>query len=584
MAIRRILVTTLGHVDHGKSSLLDKIRGTTIVEREAGKITQAIGASIIPIETIKRVCGDLLKNLKIEITIPGILAIDTPGHEAFTTLRKRGGSLADIAIVVVDVIEGFKPQTYEAIEILKENKTPFVIAANKIDLIPGWQSKEGNLIEKINQQSSNVIKELENKIYSIVAKLSELGFSAERFDRVEDFTKQIAIVPVSAKTGDGIAELLMVITGLAQKYLEQSLKYDVNNFAKGTVLEVKDTKGFGLTADVIIYDGRLRVNDIVVFGGIKEAIVTRVKALLEPMPLSEMMDKKTKYKQVEEVRAAIGVKIVANELDKVIAGMPMQATDENNLEKVKEEIQKEVKHSIIETDKEGIVIKADSIGSLEALVTLLKSKGIAIRRASIGNITKKDIAEAETNLEKDPLNAVVLGFNVKCEEKSKDVKIFLDNVIYKIIEKFEEWRKAEKKRIDREKLKNVKKPFKIKLLKNYIFRQSNPAIAGVEVLAGVLTTGADLMKQDGSVVSSVTSIQSEQKNIEKAEKGKQVAISMDKVTIGRQISDEEVLYSAISESDFRKLKELKEYLSEDEKQVLREIAEIKRKENPLWGI
>ena len=186
--LRRIVVSTLGHVDHGKSSLLDNIRGTTIVEREAGKITQAIGASIIPIETIKRVCGNLLNSIKGGITIPGILAIDTPGHEAFTTLRKRGGNLADIAIVVVDVKEGFKPQTEEAVKILKESKTPFVIAANKIDLIPGWKEVKGNLIEKLNKQNPNVIGEIENKIYGIVGKLSQFEFNSERFDRVEDYT------------------------------------------------------------------------------------------------------------------------------------------------------------------------------------------------------------------------------------------------------------------------------------------------------------------------------------------------------------------------------------------------------------
>jgi len=588
MKIRRVLVTTLGHVDHGKSSLLDKIRGTTIVEREAGKITQAIGASIIPIETIKRVCGKLLDGIKQKITIPGILAIDTPGHEAFTSLRKRGGNLADIAIVVVDIKEGFKPQTYEAIEILKESKTPFVIAANKIDLIPGWQSNKGTqretLLDTINKQSMNVIKELEKGIYNIVAKLAELGFNSERFDRVEDYTKQVAIIPLSAKTGEGIAELLMVITGLAQKYLEKHLEYNVKGFAKGTVLEVKETKGFGITIDVILYDGKLKLNDIIVIGGLEKPVVTKVKALLEPKPLAEMMDKKSKYNCVEEVVAATGVKIAANELDKVIAGMPLLSCDEKGIEKAKEEVQKEVGQVIINTDKEGVVAKADSIGGLEALIKLLKAKNVPIRKASIGNITKKDITEAESNLVENPLLAVVLGFNVSSCEKSTSIKIITNSVIYKIIDEFEKWQSKKSKEIQEKKLASVKRPFKIKLLKNYIFRQSNPAVIGVEVLAGVLRKDYELMKEDGAVVSSVRTIQSEQKNIEKAEKGKQVAISMDGVIIGRQLKGDEVLYSNISESDFRKLKEMKEVLSEDEKQVLREIAEIKRKENSLWGV
>jgi len=582
--LRRIVVATLGHVDHGKSSLLDKIRGTTVVEREAGKITQAIGASIIPIETIKRVCGNLLKGIN-EITIPGILAIDTPGHEAFTTLRKRGGNLADIAIVVVDVKEGFKPQTVEAVKILKESKTPFIIAANKIDLISGWKNTDGNLIEKLNKQNPNVLVDIENKIYMIVGKLSEFGFESERFDRVEDYTKQIAIIPVSAKTGEGIPELLMVLAGLSQKYLEECLKCDTEGFAKGTILEVKETKGFGLTVDAIIYDGTLRVNDMIVIGGIENPIITKVKALLEPEELSEMRDKKSKFMNVEEVVAATGVKISANDIENVIPGMPLQSCNEENLEQTKEEVQEEVDEVIVETEGEGVVIKADSLGSLEALSYLLKAKNISIKKAHIGGINKKDIAEAEANLEKNPLNAAVLGFNVLCEEKNTgEVKIITNNVIYKIIDDFEQWQSAKKKEIDDDKMAGISKPFKIQLLKNYIFRQSNPAVIGVEVVAGVLKSGIDLMNDKGEIITKVKSIQAEQESLNEAEKGKQVAISMDGITIGRQISGDEILYSGINEFNFRKLKELKEYLSYDEKNIMKEIAEIKRKTEPMWGV
>ena len=237
MAIRSPLCVVLAHVDHGKTSILDKIRGSAITKGEAGGITQAIGASIIPLEIIKKICGKLLEALNMKFTIPGLLFIDTPGHASFTSLRKRGGNLADIAILVIDINEGLKPQTIESIEILKQYKTPFIIAANKIDLISGWQPKDMPIITNIEQQGENIRKLLDKKIYELVGKLAERGFNSERFDRVDDFTKSIAIVPTSAKTGEGIPELLMVLTGLAQKFLEKCLNCDTQGPAKGTILE-----------------------------------------------------------------------------------------------------------------------------------------------------------------------------------------------------------------------------------------------------------------------------------------------------------------------------------------------------------
>lgn len=583
--IRKILVTTMGHVDHGKSSILDTIRGTTIVEREAGKITQAIGASIIPIETIKRTCGKLLESLKMELTIPGMLAIDTPGHAAFTNLRKRGGSLADIAILVVDVNEGFKPQTLEAIEILKQSKTPFVVAANKIDLIQGWRTTGDFLIPTLSKLDEAALKIFETKLYELVGNLSELGFQSERFDRIDDYTKQIPIVPTSAKTGDGIPELLMVITGLAHKFLEQSLKIDTAGPARGTILEVKDEKGLGVTIDVIIYDGTLKVNDLIVIGGLDEPIVTKVKALLEPIPLAEMMDRKSKYQHVKEVSAATGVKIAAPDLKEVIAGMPVKSAAQEDLEEVKAQLQEQVKEVLIETDKIGIIIKADTLGGIEALITLLKEKGITIRRASVGDITKKDVSNAESNYEEDPLTAVILGFNVRCElEYTGNVKVLTNNVIYKLIEDFEEWQKQKKSDLEAGELSLVTRPWKIEIMRGYIFRQSNPAVVGVNIEAGTLRPNTQVMTKEGNIVGMLKGIQIEQKNVEKAEMGKQVAASIDGPTTGRQINEGDILYSEIPEEDFKKLKEFKEYLSQDEKDILKEIAKIKREHNPVWGV
>jgi len=588
--LRKVLVTVVGHVDHGKSSLLDYIRGTSVVTREAGAITQAIGASIIPLESVRKVCGPLLDKLKTKITIPGILAIDTPGHAAFTNLRKRGGALADIAIVVIDINEGFMPQTEEAIEILRASKTPFVIAANKIDLIHGWKSLKEPLLSSLGRQDPATTTNFETKMYEIVGRLYEkFQLNAERFDRVDDYTKTIAIVPLSAKTGEGMPELLMVLMGLAQRYLEQTLKIDVAGPAKGTVLEVKEEKGLGVTLDVIIYDGTLKVNDTIVIGGLDAPVVTKVKALFEPAPLAEMREKKTRYAPVKEACAATGIKIGAKEIETVISGMPIEAVPagaEATLEDVKARIQSQIESVVIETDQTGVVIKADALGSLEAMISLLRDAKVPIKRASIGPISKKDILDADANREGDPLLAVVLGFNVKLQEHVDPgaVKVLVSEVIYKIIEDYEAWKKAQTKAMVSAQLDTVTRPYKLEILRGYVFRQSNPAVVGVEVQAGTVRSNTQVMKKDGKALTSIKSIELEKESVEKAEKGKQVAISLPHIIIGRQLNEGDVLYSSLTEEEFRKLKEFKETLSADERETMKEIAEIMRKENPVWGI
>ncbi len=597
--IRSPICTILGHVDHGKTKILDRIRGTAVQAGEAGGITQAIGASIIPLETIKKACGAMLLKLKLDFTIPGLLFIDTPGHAAFTNLRRRGGNLADIAILVIDIKEGMKQQTIEAVEILKQYKTPFIIAANKIDTIDGWQGKEikpgeeckqAGILENIESQPERTKTILETKMYEIVGKLSALGFNSERFDRVDDYTKQIAIIPTSAKTGEGIAELLMVVTGLAQKYLEQCLKCDVEGNAKATVLEVKEEKGLGTTLDVIIYDGKLSIGDKIIIGGIDKPILTKVKALLQPMPLAEMREKKTKFKPVKEAYAATGVKISAPEIENVIAGMPLQSYKDDELNAIMTEIQKEVEEVLIETDKEGIIAKADALGSLEALVRLLREQGIKIRKAAIGEITKKDISDAESSYEKTPFDAVIVGFNVEVMKEAqeflqgKNIKIITNNVIYKIIEDFEKWLEDVRKMQEQKELDTLVRPCKMQIMTGYVFRQSNPAIVGVDVIIGSIKNGTSVMNSSGKEVAMLKSMQREKESITKAEHGMQAAMALEGATVGRQINENDILFSSIPEEDFRQMRKLKQYLKKGEIEVLKEIAEIKRKEKAMWGI
>ena len=582
MPIRSPICTVVGHVDHGKSSILDWIRSSSIVSAEPGAITQAIGASNVPLEAIKQKCGVLLEKVKISFTIPGLLFIDTPGHAAFTNLRKRGGNLADIAIVVVDLNEGFKPQTIEAIEILKSYKTPFIIAANKIDLINGWTQKERLVLQNIEAQNDHVKKFFEERLYTLVRSLYDVAkMDAERFDRVSDYTKQIAIVPCSARTGEGMPELLMTLIGMAQRYLEKNLEIK-SETAKAIVLEVKEAKGLGKALDVVLYDGILKTNDVIVIGGLEKPIVTKVKALFIPQKMGELRYEKTKFDSVKEVTAASALRIAANDIEDVVSGVPLVST--KNVEESKEEVQKQIEEVTLKTDPTGVVIKADSLGSLEALIVLLKERNIPVASASIGNITRKDLANSETQYSKDPLFGIILGFNVNNEIHSDRIKILTNNVIYKLIEDFESWKLGQEKAIEQRELEGLVRPCKIQLLKNYIFRQSNPAVVGFEVVSGKIKAGIPLMNDEGKVVAVAKSIQMEKESVNELEEGKQAAISMDNIVIGRNLKGDELLYSAVPANDFKKMKEFKKALSSKEIEILKEIAIIMRKTNPVWGI
>ncbi|MEM4756239.1 MAG: translation initiation factor IF-2 [Candidatus Woesearchaeota archaeon] len=605
--LRSPICTVVGHVDHGKSSLLDYIRGTSVVEREAGAITQAIGASLVPVSEIKKRAGKLVEQLNLQIKVPSLLFIDTPGHAAFTNLRKRGGNLADLAIVVIDINEGIMPQTKEAIEILRHYRTPFLIALNKIDLVNGFvlprgiqplhsspsfsSSSSPLLLEILKSQSPQTTELLETKLYAVVGKLYELfGLNAERYDRIDDFTKHVAVVPISAKLGIGISELLVMILGLAQRYLGSQLQLSLGSGAKGTVLEVKEQKGLGTVLDVILYDGQLAINDTIVIGSLDKPIITKVKGLFEPLPLNEIMDKKAKFAPVKQVTAAVGVRIVAKDLEQAIAGMPLRSCPDSELAAVCEQIMKEIEEVTLDTDPQGIVVKADSLGSLEALLGMLKAKQIPVVKASVGPITKSDLIDCQACFAINPKHGVILGFNVLPNDdvlalaSQQKIKIITSPVIYPLLEAYDAWVEEQQRMLERQKLEKLTPVAKVELLTGYVFRQSNPAILGAEVLAGKVVPGMQLMLPDGRQVTEIKALQKENKSISSAGKGEQVALSLLHVTIGRQIKEGDLLYSVLSEDEFREYKAFKDSLSGEEKALLKEIADIMRKQNPVWGV
>ena len=566
------------------TSFLDKVRESSVAAREAGGITQHIGATEVPIDVVKKICGQVLDVMKVDITIPGLLFVDTPGHEAFTNLRKRGGSIADLAVLVVDIREGFMPQTIEALEILKNYKTPFIIIANKLDLLSGWHDAGTYCFrESFKQQQDFIKKQVDTKIYELIGRLSEMGIQSERFDRVEDFTKQVSIVPVSAKTGEGIAEALMVLTGLTQRYLEKSLQIEVKGPGKASILEVKEEKGLGTSLDLILYDGTIHRGDTVVLSGRSGPIQTKVKALLKPKPLDEMRDPKDRFDNITSVAAASGLKLVGPGIEEALAGGQVYVVD-GNIEELKELIKKELESVRFEHKNVGVIVRADTLGSLEAILGMLGKMEIPVRKADIGAVTKTDLMEAESIGKQDPEYGLVLAFNAPIPSevvqyaKSSHITIISDKVIYKIIEDYAEWLKEVKRAQEMAMFDTIPFPAELKFMEGCTFRRSGPAIIGMAVLKGRIRPGYMLMKRDGTKVGVIESLQEKNEKLEEAKKGDEVAVAIDGPLVGRNIEEGDILYTRITFDQYEQiLKRGKKFLNGEEGELLIQIADIVRK-------
>jgi translation initiation factor 5B len=566
------------------TSLLDKIRGTAVQAREAGGITQHIGASLIPSSTLRALCGPLLERYRIEVLIPGLLFIDTPGHEAFSNLRMRGGSAADIAILVVDALRGFEAQTYESLELLRQRRVPFLVALNKVDLLPGWRPKATLFItEALRAQDRFTQEKLDERIYDVVGTLSRLGLQSEAFYRIRDFTRQVSIVPVSAKTGEGIGELLALLLGLAQQYLRGRLMLSGER-GRGIVLELREEEGLGHTANLILLDGLLRVGQRIVLVKREGPVVTRIRSLFMPKPLDEIRDPREKFTPVEAVSAAAGVKLVAPELEGVLAGSPFEALGEGEeAASVGNRLMEDVKSVLLESDKVGVVVKADTLGSLEALMAMLRARGVPIRRADIGPVSKRDVVEAAVVRDKDEFLGVILAFNVRAlreaeeELASKGIRAFFNDVIYRLVEEYEAWAREERLRRERQELASMTQPCKLRVLEGFVFRRSDPAIFGIEVLLGRLKPKDRLMNAKGEEVGEVRQIEESGRPLAEALKGMRVAISAAGVNIGRNVKEGDVLYTLPSQDEVRLLREKYwERLDGDLRALLEEIVRLRR--------
>ncbi len=585
-------MVVLGHVDSGKTSLLDRIRGTGVQEREAGGITQHIGASFLPTDTIKKTCGALYQKLeKSEHQIPGILVIDTPGHEVFTNLRARGGSAADIAILVVDVNRGFQPQTNESLKILESRKVPFVVALNKTDQLSGWRKSETPFISQaIKEQDQSIQTALDEKIYDVVGTLSILGYQSEAFWRVQSYKTEVAIVPISARTGVGIPELLTVLVGLTQQYLQKRLEQK-EKLTRGIVLEVKEEIGLGQTANVILIDGSIKKGDSVVVAKRDSVIITKPKAILLPKPLDEMRDPRDKFKPVNEVQAAAGIKIVSPDLEGVLPGSTLYvARSESEISEFKKAIESEMKSVFVEKETDGVIIKCDPIGSLEANTEMLKREQIPVSKADIGPVNRRDVVEAKAVKENDRHLGVVLSFNVKIlpdakeESENNHIKIFNENVIYNLIDNYTKWVQEDTAHEEDAIFAELTPISKFTFLKGYVFRNNDPAVFGIRIDAGELRQKVQFMRKDGKKIGTIHQLQHEGKTIVSAKTSQEVACSVQNITIGRQIQEEDEFFTLPKSNEAKQLLDrFASKLSPEQFALLNEIVEIQRKKDPAYA-
>ncbi len=568
--IRQPIIAVVGHVDHGKTSILDSLRGSSIQEREVGGITQKISFTSYHIEHLKKTFP-IIEKSGISLKIPGFLFIDTPGHASFTNLRKRGGSLADLAILVIDINEGIKPQTQEVLQILKHNKTPFIILLNKIDRIQGWKAHDFDLKKSIQSQAVNTKQIFDEKYFTLIGSLSSLGFETDLFYNITDFTKKIALIPCSAETKQGIPELMMMLCGLSQKYLENKLS--LGKEAKGVVLEIKKEKSMSY-AESILYDGELSKDEEIAVANLEgKPVTTKIRILEEIEPLG------FRFKSKEKVEASTGLRMQFSDKIEVLPGMPFIAykSDKKEIEKI---FKKEISENI-QTQKQGIIAKADSLGSLEALLVLLRQNKVPVVKAGIGNINKTDVISAKANLEINELDALIVGFNVSVDEEAgqipESVKVFTNEVIYKLIENINEFREEKRKEIEKKRLFGLGTLCKLKVLHKYVFRNTKPAIFGVKVEVGKIISRQNLIDEKGEKVGSVKNIQSENKSVEEATEEMEVAVSIPGVNFERQMKDRKFLYSDLFESQLKILKKNKDLISQKEIRLLEEIEEIKGK-------
>ncbi|XP_071086769.1 eukaryotic translation initiation factor 5B-like isoform X2 [Haliotis cracherodii] len=587
--LRAPVVCVLGHVDTGKTKILDKLRRTHVQDGEAGGITQQIGATNVPVEAIMdqtKMCKEFQKQ---ELKVPGLLIIDTPGHESFSNLRSRGSSLCDIAILVVDIMHGLEPQTIESINLLKEKDTPFIIALNKIDRLYQWKAGAGSDVHNVlKKQTTHTRSEFDERMNQVIVQMAEQGLNTTLFFNNKDPSEYISMVPTSAHSGDGMGNLIALICEMSQTVLAERVSY--SEALHATVMEVKALPGLGTTIDVILVDGKINEGASVVLAGTDGPIVTQIRGLLMPQPMKELRVK-NQYEHHKEVKAAQGVKIIAKDLEKALAGLPLYvARDKDEEEYYKSEVAKALKDVLesIKLSERGVFVQASTLGSLEALLEFLKTSKIPYAGINIGPVHKKDIMKASIMLEHDSQYAVILAFDVKVEREAQDmadnlgVKIFMADIIYHLFDRFMEFR-AELKRKKQEEFKHIAVfPCKLRVLPQFIFNSRDPIVLGVSIENGFIKEGTPVCVPSKEFVDlgRITSIENNHKNVDMARQGQEVCIKIESLPgdtpkmYGRHFDHTDILVSKISRES---IDAVKDYFRDDmQKQDWMLIVELKK--------
>jgi translation initiation factor 5B len=582
MTLRQPIVSVMGHVDHGKTTLLDSISGSKKAPHEAGGITQSIAAIEVPLKTIEKLCQGIIK--PNQFTIPGLLFIDTPGHRAFISMRRRGGSLADITVLIVAMNEGFMPQTREVLQILRHEKTPFVVAVNKMDTLSGYRAipLHTPLTKGIEMQTPDVRKMIDERLYSLSEELYSVGFSAERYDRVSDYARNVAMIPISAKTGAGVPDLLALLVGLAQRFMKSDLQAtDVDGEA--TILERSEQRGIGAVANAVLYSGRMRVGDTIVVSGKEKPFLSKVRAIHR-----QTLGRSPRLESVDEVNAAAGFFLSAPEIENALPGGIIKVTNEQStIDKAMEEIAFETMPTKSVTEN-GVWLKADTMGSLDALLFECQDAKIPVKGVEVGAVTKTEVTIM--GAVKDPLVRVILAFNVpvlpeaEAISQGAGVEIISDEVIYRLLEEYAAWKEKRTHEVDEAHRKEMAHPAKIRFLPGYIFRTTKPAIVGIKVLAGTLRPPCRLIGSNGEEIGLLKGLQDNKKSIPEASEGEEVSAAIDGAVVGRTLCEGDIMYVHLNEMVVRALKGIT--LSPSEKEIMEEVVKIQRArtKNPFWGL
>lgn len=587
--LRCPVICVLGHVDTGKTKILDKIRHTNVQDGEAGGITQQIGATMVPVDTVKTQTKMVKEFQKFDLRLPGLLIIDTPGHESFSNLRTRGSNLCDMAILVVDIMHGLEPQTLESINLLRKKHTPFIVALNKIDRLFEWKRGPASQIEDtVKKQKKNTKLEFEERVQLVVNEFSEQGLNAALFYKNVDEKNFISLVPTSAHSGDGMGDLMALICRLTQTRMGKTLAYSEE--LQSTVMEVKALPGLGTTVDVILVNGKLREGDTIVTGGNEGPVVAQIRAVLTPQPLRELRVK-SNYIQHKELEAAQGCKITGKDLEKVMAGAPIYvAQHPDEIEVLKDEISEIFKSSLqaIKLSERGVYVQASTLGSLEALLEFLKTSKIPYSGVNIGPVHKKDVMKTSVMLEHEPLYAVILAFDVKVERDAQDLAdregltIFTADIIYHLFDKFTAYTEDYKQK-QKEKHKHIAVfPCKIRVLPQHIFNSRDPIVLGVNIEAGICRLGTPLTVPSNEFcdIGVVTGIEANHKNMERATAGQEVCIKIEPTgeaprMYGRHFTHEDIITSKISRESIDALKKyFRDEMSKNEWQLIIELKKL----------